>query len=402
MKRDRASRNIVVNYLFVFFMSLDFTHGIIIIYLTTVKGFSLLEVGIMEGFYHVASFLMEIPTGAIADVWGRKISRVIGRVLGIGALFTVLLGDTMLVQTLGFMLIAVSNNLESGAGDALVYDTLVSVDSVDTYMNVAGKQELTFQVASIAAFLAGGVLASISYPLTFTLSAVSCLLAVISALFLTEINVGGEKREAFSRSLSREIRKYRDHILSSIRVFHKDIRVLFLMLISEGFFTVIVVSFFYLQSYWTEGGFSQRTITTVFAVKGVLGGLSAFRSAVIEKHLTRKWTLMLILVTPVVALWGIALTPFSFFFYILLGPVEGYVIATVGTYINELITSKERATVLSMQSMIFSVIMIIMFPAFGAVADAAGTDRAFMLFAAAISVLSLLAVFRLLPPLVEK
>ncbi len=399
-EHTRAERNIVVNYLFVFFMSLDYTHGIIIIYLTAVKGFTLLEVGIMEGFYHVASFLMEIPTGAVADVWGRKMSRIIGRFLGIGALFIALYGDTMLVQTLGFMLIALSNNLESGAGDALVYDSLVSVDAVGTYMSVAGKQELTFQVASIAAFLAGGVLASISYPITFSLSAVSYLLAIISALYFTEITIG--KKEVFSRSLSREFRKYRDHIVSSIQVFHKDRRVLFLMLISEGFFTVVVVSFFYLQSHWTEQGFSQRTITTVFAVKGVLGGIAAFRSTAIEKHLARKWTLMLILLTPVVALWGIALTPYSFFFYILLGPVEGYVIAAMGTYINELITSKERATVLSMQSMIFSIIMILMFPAFGAVADAAGTDRAFMLFASAISTLSLIALFRLLPPLVEK
>jgi len=400
MKQERENRNIVINYLFVFFMSLDFTHGIIIIYLTTVKGFSLLEVGIMEGFYHVASFLMEIPTGAVADVWGRKMSRIIGRFLGIGALFIALYGDTMLVQTLGFMLIALSNNLESGAGDALVYDTLVSADSIDTYMSVAGKQELTFQVASIAAFLAGGVLASISYPVTFGLSAVSYLLAIISALFFTEITIG--KKEVFSRSLNREIRKYRDHIISSIRVFHKDIRVLFLMLISEGFFTVIVVSFFYLQSHWTEQGFSQRTITTVFAVKGVLGGIAAFRSTAIEKRLTRKWTLLIILLTPVIALWGIALTPYSFFFYILLGPVEGYLIAAVGTYINELITSKERATVLSMQSMIFSVIMILMFPAFGAVADATGTDNAFLLFALAINILSLIAFFRLVPRLIKK
>ncbi len=381
-------------------MSLDFTHGVIIIYLTTVKGFSLLEVGIMEGFYHVASFLMEIPTGAIADVWGRKQSRITGRILGIGALLIALLGDTMLVQTLGFMLIAVSNNLESGAGDALVYDTLVSAGHEGEYMSVAGKQELMFQIASIGAFLAGGVMASISYPLTFMMSVCSLLIAIGSACFLTEITI--EKKEAFARSLKHQLAGYIEHIRNSVRVFRKDRRVLYLMLISEGFLTVIVVSFFYLQSHWTQAGHTERTITTVFAIKGVLGGLGAFRSSPIERFLGRKGTILIILITPVIALWGIAVTPYSFFFYILLGPVEGYLIAALGTYINELITSKERATVLSMQSMIFSIIMILIFPAFGAVADAYTSQRAFVLLAAVITLLSAFALIRLLPPLVKK
>ncbi len=390
----------MLSYIFQFFMSLDFTHGVIIIYLTTVKGFSLLEIGIMEGMYHVSSFLMEIPTGAVADVWGRKLSRISGRFLGIGALLIALYGDTMLVQTLGFMLIALSNNLESGAGDALLYDTLAASGDTDIYMGVAGKQELMFQVASIAAFLAGGVLAGISYPLTFGLSVVSYLIAIVTALFFTEVTI--EKREAFSRSLKHELTKYLEHIASSIRVFHKDVRVLYLMLIEEVFLTVIVVSFFYLQSYWTEAGFSEKTITTVFAVKAVLGGIGAYRSSVIERRIGKKWTFLIILATPVIALWGIALTPYSFFFYILLGPVEGYLIATMGTYINHLITSKERATVLSMQSMIFSIIMILIFPAFGAVADIFSAALAFKILAVIISLLSLTAFMRLLPVLIRK
>ncbi len=381
-------------------MSLDFTHGVFIIFLTTVKGFSLLEVGIMEGFYHVASFLMEIPTGAVADVWGRKLSRITGRVLGIGALLIALFGDTMLVQTLAFMLIAVSNNLESGAGDALVYDTLVEAGESEAYMSVAGKQELTYQVASIGAFLIGGITATISYKLTFSLTFASLTLAILSALFLTEVTL--EKRETFSRSIRKELEGYRDHIVASVNAFRRDVRIFLLMLVSEGFLTVIVVSFFYLQSHWTIEGYNERMITTVFAVKGVLGGLFAYAAVFFEKRIGRRGTILLILISPVISLWGISLTSYSFLFYILLGPVEGYLIATMGTYINELLTSKERATVLSIQSMIFSVIMILSFPTFGAVADSYSTRSAFTLFAAVVSLFSLLGIFYLVPRIWKK
>ena len=36
------------------------------------RGFSLVEIGLAETAYHAASLLMEIPSGTLADVYGRK------------------------------------------------------------------------------------------------------------------------------------------------------------------------------------------------------------------------------------------------------------------------------------------------------------------------------------------
>lgn len=58
-------------YLLEIFGSFSLTDGIWIIFLIQ-RGFSLVEVGLAETVFHIASFLFEIPSGAIADLFGRK------------------------------------------------------------------------------------------------------------------------------------------------------------------------------------------------------------------------------------------------------------------------------------------------------------------------------------------
>jgi MFS family permease len=56
------------------------------IYLAS-RGFSLLQLGVLESVFHITSFIMEVPTGAVADLWGRKASRIAGRVFFLASLF---------------------------------------------------------------------------------------------------------------------------------------------------------------------------------------------------------------------------------------------------------------------------------------------------------------------------
>jgi MFS family permease len=86
-------------------------------------------------------------------------------------------------------------------------------------------------------------------------------------------------------------------------------------------------------------------------------------------------------------LWGVATTPFGQVFFILVGCVEGILITAVGTYINRLIPSAQRATILSFQSMAFSLFMIVVFPAVGAIGDTWSIPTAFVAMAVAASLL---------------
>ncbi len=393
---ENFKRNIRLNYIFIALSSLNLTHGVWMIYLS-MRGFSLIELGILEGLYHVASFTMEIPTGAVADVWGRKWSRAVGRGVAIFSYAIMFLSSSFFLQAIGFMITAISNNLESGAGDALVYDSLLETGEVSSYMSVAGKGELTYQVASICAFFAAGFLAEYSYTYVFTLSMLFAAIAMISALFFEETTIGRVKQE--KKGIQQIAREYILHIKGSFISLKEEKRIFFLMLISESIFTINTTLFFYLQIFWTDQGHTESFITLIFAITSIVTGFLAYRASSIEGKLGKKRTIISVLVLPVVCVWSIALFPYSTLFYIILGSTEGLLIATFGSYINELLKSKERATILSIQSMLFSLLMILIFPLVGFISSHGTMKSAFIFLAIVSTFNAFICIVLILPSL---
>lgn len=75
---NKIKRNIKVDYIYRFLSSFDITSGIWVLYLGY-KGMSLIQIGILESIFHITGFISEIPTGAMADLIGRKRLIVLGR-----------------------------------------------------------------------------------------------------------------------------------------------------------------------------------------------------------------------------------------------------------------------------------------------------------------------------------
>lgn len=129
MNTKKLGQNIPKDYLFTFLSRFDLTHGIWMLYLAS-RGLTLFQIGIMETIYHISSFLMEIPTGAIADIYGRKVSRILGRLSTIIATLIMIYGGETIHFAISFFFVALGNNLESGAGEALIYDSLKEIVSI--------------------------------------------------------------------------------------------------------------------------------------------------------------------------------------------------------------------------------------------------------------------------------
>lgn len=159
-----------------------------------------------------------------------------------------------------------------------------------------------------------------------------------------------------------------------------------LILFSELIFTCLVCLFFYLQNYWKQSGFTEFDIGIIYACSAIISGLIASRASRIEARIGEKGVLLLMPLLLVVFLWGVALTDYSHLFYIATGIIEGVLIIAISDYVNRMIPSLYRATILSFHSMCFSVAMIIVFPLFGAVADGYSMKTAFILLACIASI----------------
>lgn len=403
--------NIVVNYIFILFCNLDLTRGLWMIYLAS-RGFTLLQLGILEGLFHVTSFLMEVPTGAVADLWGRKLSRLLGRVFFLASLVLMFLSQVFILQILGFAVCAIGYNLESGAGDALVYDSLLLDGRKEDYMRICGRKELVYQSAAIAAYLVGGYLAVRSYPLVFSVSMGIALASLASGLFFKEPQIDKSDCTEVNSDVSIEVcietqagksvgisfgknvlTSMKQQTVESLRVVRHQPRIAFLIIFSELIFTVMISLFFYLQNFWKGEGRDEFYIGGIFAIASMVAGLISFRAQKIERMIGERGVLTIMPLLLLICLWGIALTSWQAPFYIMTGIIEGILVVAISDYINRLIPSRNRATILSFQSMTFSFFMILFFPVIGWAGDSFSLKTAFTGMAVCVTIIYVLYLF---------
>lgn len=394
MKKELLMGNISKNYIYTLFFNLNLIRGLWMIYLAG-KGFSLLQLGLFEGSYHLASFLFEVPTGAVADLWGRKASRICGRVLFISSLLIMFAAETFFMQMAGFILCAAGYNLESGAGEALVYDSMLFTGNKGKYKIVAGRQEFLLQSGFIISYLAGGYLASHSYPAVFAISILCASFSLFVAFSFVE-PLSGRQNFAPLFSMKNLFSSMYSQAHDSVMIIKNRPKIAFLIVFTEVIFTFIVCLFFFLQNYWKNKGIPESKIGTVFAIAAFFSGMTAFRAHKIEKIIGEKGVLLFTPPMLLLCLWGIALTQLKPLFYILTGIIEGILFVAVSDYINRLIPSENRATVLSFQSMAFSFFMIVFFPVTGWIGENHSLDVSFIFLSVTGTVLTVfyLLIFR--------
>lgn len=376
----KMGRNIGLDYSFTFLNNLNLLHALWMIWLS-LRGFSLLELGFLEGIFHITSFVMEVPTGAVADLWGRRQSRVMGRVFFIISMLFLWWSQNFFFQAVGFMMTAISYNLESGAGEALVYDTLTFLKKEETFMGIRGKKELIYQLAAIIAFLSGGFIATKNYDLVFILVLIVAGLSLVNAMLMVEPPVVKNKDTIRGSLLRRVFVSLGQQTRDSLLVIKKQPRIAYLIIFTESIFVFSTTQYFYLQTWWKFAGYTEWYMGIVFACQCLLAGLSAVLAPKMDKKYGEERLLFIVPLMLLVSLWGVAVFEFKALFFVVTGAFEGILMVTVSDYINRLIPGEFRATILSYQSMVFSLLMLLIFPLVGWLGDLYSLDLSLFVIA---------------------
>lgn len=189
---------------------------------------------------------------------------------------------------------------------------------------------------------------------------------------------------------------FRHHISDSIKAIRANKGVLRYIFYFEGFSLLYTTLYFYFQNFLKSRGYVEYQIGLVLAVSAGMGVLSAVLAYRIEKRLGEKK--LIVIVSPIsVLLFGlVALTRLEPLVMILISGVEGILFVVFSDYINKRIPSKQRATILSFEAMVFSVMMIVFFPVVGAVSENFGFKTAFALIAVIALVITTLSTLIML------
>jgi MFS family permease len=281
-----------------------------------------------------------------------------------------------------FICTAISYNLESGAGDALVYDSLKEIDEEGSYMKVSGRKEIFYQTASTISFLIGGCLAVKSYYNVFAITIIIALITVLQSFTFVEPSVGRNKHTNEGSVFIKQLKE-------SIKVIKNDHKVGFLIVFSQSISAFGTCIFFYLQNYLKGNGKSEAVIGILYAVSSLAAAATAPQVYKIEKRIKEKGILLVIPFIAAACIWGVALSKYNYIFFILLTITESIMFVSINDYINKRIPSENRATILSFASMVFSFFMIIVFPVIGMIGDKFSLNASFKIIGSLSSILVL-------------
>jgi len=181
---SRLKRNIPLVYVLTAFYYALFWAPIWVIYYLRFTNYQ--GIGIIEMVAYGMVLLGEIPTGAIADMLGKK------KTIILSFLF-VALGNSIMAfaPSYDFLLLsviamAVGGALASGTYDALVYDSLLSLKQEHTFDHVLGRISAIKMAAQGGAAILGGL--TYSYWVGFPFLLVSCasIIGIMVSLLIKE------------------------------------------------------------------------------------------------------------------------------------------------------------------------------------------------------------------------
>ena len=112
------------------------------------RGYSLMEIGFAETIFHITNLIFEIPSGILADVFGRKNMLIVSNIMRMTGNIIMIFSCNLFIVCISIAFHALSYNFSSGSGDALAYDSLKMADNVGYFEKYASNQMVIYRLCS--------------------------------------------------------------------------------------------------------------------------------------------------------------------------------------------------------------------------------------------------------------
>lgn len=151
------------------------------------RGVDLPQISLIVTVWLVVILLLQIPTGVLADRYGRRgiivFSTLLSSLYFLGDLFS----HSAFAFFLAWLIYAPSVSLSSGALEAYVYDALSRDGCATEFSKVWGRSRAISTFGNGIAIAIGGILASHSFELAIYISIIAMLIATVAAFSLPSI-----------------------------------------------------------------------------------------------------------------------------------------------------------------------------------------------------------------------
>lgn len=344
------------------------------------RGYSLLEIGFAETVFHITSLLFEIPSGILADLFGRKNMLIVSTVMKIIGNLIMIASCNLFMVCAALSFYAMSYNFSSGSGDALAYDSLKAVGKEACYERYASNGLIIHRFCGGISTLCAGFALFIGYKAAYGADVLMCAVQIGTLLPLREVYAGeggkaGGENKADGRNKSSEKnvigsigKEFVKCFAESLSFIKRERKTMILMLSNSLVGAVDILLLFFLQAKLPEAGMPDGALGfALFFME--MGGVLGARMILKCKKLRYK---NVFAATAFFVLLGVLLEHSGLYVIMTLG---GFLAAfsddalqvRTNTILQDMFPSEQRATLISIESFTFSMIMIVLSPLAGIV-----------------------------------
>lgn len=349
-------------YLYTLLTRTEFTGGIWILYLKS-RGLSLTEIGLAEAAFHLAPVLLELPSGSFADLVGRRWSLAIGSLLIAISTAVMFIADSLPLAMFALFLNGASYSFRSGADQAYLYESLG--EQQGNFAGILGRLFGATYIVGGATLWIGAALSDFSYGWPYGIAIALALAGTWLAAGLVEppANPSDVRHTSVLHHL-REVRnvlRTRPHVLAMLGF-------------SGTFWAAGTVAYLYLQAAFSDRGLSNSSVGLVIGGALVLNAIGATFAGRFERIGRFRHQLVALALLTGIGLVATASNPIAIATtaYLLSNLFTGLLEPLMFAWFNRQVPSGQRATLLSVDSWMFSMTMIIAFPLGGWVAETYG------------------------------
>lgn len=328
--------------------------------LLAARGFSLAQIGVAEGVFHMASLLFELPSGVISDVFGRKKSMILSQCMFLLSSLLMILSQGLTGVCISLVFSAFGYNFASGSREALAYDTLKSGGREGEYLRYSSTEFAIYRIGNASAILCAGVALAMGYRMANLLDMAMSLVCLLFCFRLKEIRL---EEKQFEGSVPHRLRKcFRE----SLEFLLHNGSSIGLMLWNAFAGSLSVLTAFFLQARLPKAGLPDSLLGPALFLISMGGAVGAKTVTAVENWDYRKISALCILGIAGALALSLQKIPLLM---ILGGFLGNYCddllqIRTDGL-LNDRFPSAQRATLVSVSSLTFSLVMIVMSPLMG-------------------------------------
>ena len=231
-----CDKNITSYPWFIAFSSLLFWFPVFFLYFSSKV--SIDQVLMLEAIYYVCVVLLEVPSGYLSDLLGRRVTLVASSLCALCSYLVFFMADGFFLFMIAQALLAAHISFKSGTDSALLFESLAMRNRESEIGNELARAQRFGLFATAIAALIGGLIGGYSLALPYALSAIAAVATVVLSIKFSE---PVKSKDSVAKPVFDQLVEIVEHV--------KKPQLLWLFLFGIVIFVLVHVPYEYFQPY---------------------------------------------------------------------------------------------------------------------------------------------------------